>query len=552
MASDATSLAEIEREIDKSFFAILACQDIWKGDANLSLLDVAELLMSGHGAVPEGSKDPVRTYHLNVATGASSALRRVGALGAEQKVAPPAGLRDRMRQMIGACISFGTVEDAFFSHWKGYADVEVAGKKVSFSPTGTELDARLRAFNSSDDLTNEAPPFHSPLENDELQDAFVRSLKRARTRRGVLDYWIETHVLDTVADAYREHTTRWMGAVPDLDLGACTVKDLIVGWSYLRAAASLHQLVSFILAKGSKDIDGLTNPPALHRPIDYWRSVLRLKNWEAVFAALTFRPGEKTADVCITPIVPLWTNYFGIIPRATLRSNVPRNIMVLIASRFQTAYSRFSNGKEDALLGDLEKRCAPLLGSKVSLPKIGGKQLPDIDLLLGSPDKQRIVAAEIKWQLSSSSTREVVSRNDYLKKGAEQLEAIREFLEANLGYLRASRRIAFDLKGGETEYILLCKGHLGNEDVISNGILMCDYDVFVRTLENNGLESAISEAHQFNYLPKLNEDFKLMDINVKFGEWIVSWKTFVPPELTEDDETAIVEDHYRDTLRFLA
>lgn len=552
MSPDANPIAEIESKIDEAFSVGLGCSELTKEDANRALLDVTESLMAGHGRPLDPSKDPVRIYHVNVATGASLFLRQVATCGLEKVIAIPNNLQRRIREGIAGCVSFGIVEDAFFSFWKGYAKADISQNEVTFTPTGSELDARLRAFNSADDLENRAPDFSSPMDRDDLGDAFVRSLRRGRVRKGVFEYWIETQVLEALAQAHVVHITKWFGEVPELDLEGFSLRDLILGWSYLRAAATLHRLISSTFAAAPEGAKVQPHPPAMYRPQEYWRDVLRFKNWEPVFAALTLKPEDKAGDVCITPIVPVTGREFGIIPTVVLRSNVPRNILVLIASRFQDAYSRFSAGREDVLLGAFQKEFGLyVLAVKASLPKVEGKQLPDIDLLLGSKEQKRIVVAEVKWQLSASSTREVTSRNDYLKKGGRQLLAIRQFLEANPGYLRQSGRIDFDPDLEKVDFVLLCKGHLGNEDVIEKGTLLCDYDVFVNALKKGGLDTALDRARTFDYLPSPEKDFKLVDVGVKFGDWIVRWKKTAPPETTEDNETDEVEQYYKDSMRYL-
>jgi hypothetical protein len=552
MSPDANLIAEIETKIDEAFSAVLGCNELAKEDANHALLDVTETLMAGHGTPLDPAKDPVRIYHVNVATGASLLLRHIAVSGLDKLIVPHSNIHRRTREAIAACVSFGVVEDAFFSFWKGYAKANISKNEIIFTPTGSELDARLRAFNSADDLENKGPDFESPMDRDDLGDAFVRSLRRGRVKKGLFDYWIETEVLEALAQAHIEHITKWFGEVPELDLGGFSLRDLILGWSYLRAAATLHRLISSTFAAAPEGAKVQPHPPAMYRPQEYWRDVLRFKNWGPVFAALTLKPGDKAGDVCITPIVPLGRKEFGIIPTVVLRSNVPRNILVLIASRFQDAYSRFSAGREDVLLGAFQKELGRyVLAAKASLPKVGGKQLPDIDLLLGSKEEKRMVVAEVKWQLSASSTREVTSRNDYLKKGSQQLLAIRQFLEANPGYLRQSGRIDFDPDPERVDFMLLCKGHLGNQDVIEKGTLLCDYDVFVDALKKGGLHAALGSARAFDYLPLPEKDFKLVDVGVKFGDWIVRWKKTAPPETTEDNEGDKVEQYYKDSMRYL-
>ena len=83
----------------------------------------------------------------------------------------------------------------------------------------------------------------------------------------------------------------------------------------------------------------------------------------------------------------------------------------------------------------------------------------------------------------------------------------------------------------------------------SPDILLCDDATFFNEFDK-GLEAALRAAGTFSYLPLEGKDFILHDVRVKFGDSIVSWKAMVPPSLTEDTETALVEAFYMDSARF--
>ena len=253
----------------------------------------------------------------------------------------------------------------------------------------------------------------------------------------------------------------------------------------------------------------------------------------------------------MTPLVEIQDDYFGLIPSSTLRSNLPRNLLVLIASRFSAAYSAFSVTREHEVINEYESKCAAsLIGTRINLPKWNGKQMPDIDLLFANPERTHLVIAELKWQLSGSSTREVAARNDYLKKGSVQLLAIRDYLAAHPEYLKGRGLIDKPTNGLRLSFILLCKGHLGSETVMTAPeILMCDNDTFLGELAN-GVDAAIDLAKSFVYLPKESRDFILRDVKVRFGGHIVAWKAMTPPSTTEDTESDLVEAFYMDGSRF--
>ena len=157
-------------------------------------------------------------------------------------------------------------------------------------------------------------------------------------------------------------------------------------------------------------------------------------------------------------------------------------------------------GTEDEAIREYKSRhAAALIDTQIKLPKWNGKQLPDIDLLFANPERTHLVLAELKWQLSASSTREVAARNDYLKKGSAQLVAIRDFLAANPEYLKNRGLIDKSTDDLKLSFLLLCKGHLGSETVMTTPeILMCDNDTFLGELDN-GFDAAIDLAKSFDY-----------------------------------------------------
>jgi hypothetical protein len=66
--------------------------------------------------------------------------------------------------------------------------------------------------------------------------------------------------------------------------------------------------------------------------------------------------------------------------------------------------------------------------------------------------------------------REVINRDEYLKKRLRQLEAIREFLAAHPLFLQERNLIDRPTEPKDFEFLLLCKGHLGSETIRGEGI----------------------------------------------------------------------------------
>jgi len=235
-----------------------------------------------------------------------------------------------------------------------------------------------------------------------------------------------------------------------------------------------------------------------------------------------------------------------------LKANGPRNLLVLAARRFQAAYSVYSSKREAAIVSHFASVCGDrVIATSVRLPTFSGRQLPDIDVLLSGERHGSLVVVEIKWQLSAADTKEVIARNDYLKKGQDQLKVIKNFLDDNPRYLRERGLVDFEVSRDEISYLLLAKGHLGSADVLADHSIMADYDIFVRYMKKGSLAAAMSRVAAYDYLPIEGRDFILEQIGVAFGGWRIKWKYFRPPVLIPDDETRIVQDLYDSTGGYL-
>lgn len=417
----------------------------------------------------------------------------------------------------------------------------------------TRLDTKLRNHHADDELGGDEPVFPK-IAIEELGPILATLPVRSSLRqKGGFQYKLRrAHILN-IAGLYADALHHSFREVPDLKLNGFAFQDLLRGWSILLSVSRLHQTITMLMSKNPSDLSSSLNWPAVHRERKEWlRWFSDMRNGEAVMNALTMNPSERSADITVTPIIPIAKNWLGLVPSVVLASNAPRNLLILTARRFQVPYSSYSAEREGRIVADLVAACRErVIGSGISLPKYRGIQLPDIDVLLTRGAQKSLVVSEVKWQLSAADTKEVIARNDYLKKGQNQLSAIREFLFNNPRYLRQRKLIDFDVSEEGTVFLLLCKGHLGSADVLSPHSIMADYDVFVRYVREGSVDSAIERVAQYDYLPVPGRDFVPEQVRVRFGKWAIKWKYFYPPTLIPDAETQIVRDLYDATARHL-
>jgi len=171
-------------------------------------------------------------------------------------------------------------------------------------------------------------------------------------------------------------------------------------------------------------------------------------------------------------------------------------------------------------------------------------------MVVADTEEQLVAITEVKWLLSPTETRDVIARNEYLKKGTEQLARIRDFISQNPRYLLDRGILRRILDADRAVYLLLCKGHLGSEDVIGRGMVMADWDVFGDYVASFRLPEVIRRLSAYDYLPVQGRDFKIDTTRLQFGEWVVGWKQFHALELPPDNETEELEALYRSAYKF--
>jgi hypothetical protein len=552
----------IEREIDREFLDTLQLSGIWKGVLRDATLEMTEDLLTGHGTVDEASSGSLVTYCLHVVNGCNVLLRHIEKVGSERRTKPPDDLDERMKRAIAASGLYSTVEDAYVSYSHGYANARLVGEStIGFDPPGGELDARLRYFGSisspSDRLDNTIlPPLILPdITTKEHGAKLVKTLMAGKLEQaGGFTYEMDESLLHDFAEGYLAYFSQRIEMPMSTALGSMTLGGVVRAYSMICAAARLHKYVS-LLSKPDGFAKSI-NWPCLWRIEADWKKMLGLfcpsDQVDALVDLFRFDPRRSDADIALTPFVELGSGYLAIVPTAVLRSNFFRNVLVLLIRRFPKEYSTYTSGREKMLAASARKTLGTnWIGDGIPLPQWNGRQLPDIDLLIGGTNGASLVVCEVKWQLSGSSTREVINRDEYLKKGLRQLEAIRGFLTVNPQFLLSRGLLDRETRPSDFEFVLLCKGHLGSETIQAGGILKCDYDVFLDEVHQHGVSSAVELARTHSYLPQLGTDFTMEPISVRFGKWRLNWWTLLSRNLPADDESETVLDFYSDSAEFL-
>ena len=365
--TDTARLSALERELDAAFESELLLSAIPKGVAREALLDVTELLLTGQGRQIDEASGAMSSYFNNMTKSASSALRQIERLAIDDARDFNPEWDASIRRCISTCSFFAVVEDAFFTCWKGYSSARINGSDVVFEPLGSELDPRLRFFRSHDGYDEGSDGVFNIdiLTLPEIMNGVAESLMATDFKRaGGFEYVMELPVVRRIAEEFERVLVPQMKGALEIELGGITLRDLLRALCRLLSLARLHWLARLLTSRVPAGPQTSFVIPALYRKKPFWLNALAgLPEPEKLLQILTFDPADKGGDVCVTPLVKIQDDYFGLIPSSTLRSNVPRNLLVLIASRFSAAYSAFSLLREDEAITEYKRRHSALADS---------------------------------------------------------------------------------------------------------------------------------------------------------------------------------------------
>lgn len=226
----------------------------------------------------------------------------------------------------------------------------------------------------------------------------------------------------------------------------------------------------------------------------------------AIIDDLTFRAPESI-DLHVSPFVPLDPSMtrLALAPPFPLHSRPDDNILHVCSKSRPAVFSLTTGQKEPEMRSALESiGSAHSLRGPIKLPD----PTPDIDLLIREEKSSTIVIAELKWLKKNLRSVELLSRDEELMVGIDQLKNIRKFLRnepdhlASIGHL--SRAVN---EYTNIYYLLVARGHW-TWVAPMDGVATVEFDAFAGALsEAIGLDTAMNRLLSFDWLPVEGRDF---------------------------------------------
>lgn len=174
------------------------------------------------------------------------------------------------------------------------------------------------------------------------------------------------------------------------------------------------------------------------------------KKVEAILNYITFDPSKKNVDIMYQPIVKVENDQLLIAPMLFLGSRPERNLLAVISTMHDTAYSKEVNDLEGLMVSELES----FVKSKdIVKHKHLRNDLPDIDFAILDKETNSALICETKWFAAADSTREVYAKEDEINHGCEQVESIMAYAMADKKHFF---RQVFGIENGEMIDIFWC------------------------------------------------------------------------------------------------
>lgn len=171
---------------------------------------------------------------------------------------------------------------------------------------------------------------------------------------------------------------------------------------------------------------------------------------ETILNYITFDPAKKNVDIMYQPIVKVGDDQLFIAPMLFMGSRPERNLLAVISTMHDTAYSKEVNDLEGLMVSELES----FVNSKdTAKHKHLRDDLPDLDFAVLDKETNSALICETKWFASADSSKEVYAKEDEINHGCQQVEDIMSYAMADKNHFFKQ---VFGIDNGEMIDLFWC------------------------------------------------------------------------------------------------
>ncbi|MGE3560093.1 MAG: hypothetical protein AB7J53_14115 [Nitrospira sp.] len=241
----------------------------------------------------------------------------------------------------------------------------------------------------------------------------------------------------------------------------------------------------------------------------------------------------RMSDPALQPLIPLNPKIYAIMPHLWINSSAERNLTVLLnrLPAERTIYSRLVAEKESLMKEKFEKSIITQLHIRTtSGPVPGDASLPDIDFAIIDDEEKVCIIFELKWFIEPAVVREVIEKTQELKKGVQQLIALKRAFESKHQPLLTKLKIDASYRLFLT---LASENWIGHSDAQHPEVAIIKASHFLNTLMAfQDLHKSAEWLNSRAYLPIKDTHYTIAEVRRSIRKWSLNWYG-IKPLITE-------------------
>lgn len=180
------------------------------------------------------------------------------------------------------------------------------------------------------------------------------------------------------------------------------------------------------------------------------QTALKKDKIETLLNYITFDPTKKNFDIMYQPIVIIDDEQLLIAPILFMGSRPERNLLAVISTNNDRAYSKEVNDLEGLMVSELESF---VNSADIVKHKHLRDDLPDIDFAVLDRGTNSVLICETKWFAAADSSKEVYAKEDEIDHGCQQIEDIMTYALSDKKYFFKQ---VFGIENGEDIDLFWC------------------------------------------------------------------------------------------------
>lgn len=317
---------------------------------------------------------------------------------------------------------YSVICSGYISYSRHRFSAEIDGNVIIFNPCKDQNESMwsdiIRA-NSEVNLTD----LESGFESYKFLDALNELRRQVTIDNGYICYSLSERIIS----AFKEIALQQWNATKTLPenwtfdtFGLNEYKDF---WVTLAALCYIHFCSWLTISNPSIRLRNCTIIQSEDELINYIEanSGLTSKKVQTIIRYITYDATKRNVDIMYQPIVKLTEGILIIAPLLFMGSRPERNLLSVVSTKHDDAYSREVNELEEQMVTELESYVSSPYTAK---HKHLRADLPDIDFAVFDSATNSSLICEMKWFAAADSTKEVLAKEDEITHGCEQAESI--------------------------------------------------------------------------------------------------------------------------------